>query len=685
MRRIVVLWAGLVFAATLGPACSSNPKVSITSHQDGDFHFVIEDGGTIELSGIYKNLGLDASLCVWTNEIQVGAPCPIAVVRNLTTKTWTASIPVPFPFGGPDSPLAPLLPVFVTANYGSGGSLQVRDHVALNLAFDVASNHGTGRDEAIVMRLSQQGLGSIASFVADQAGQALDLSALVGTPFLSECVKDFTILGVTYCYIEMVSAEIYAIEAPSAPSINLTSMPGAVRANFSLSDLEFTAKFTFRFRAPLPTAIWSPPMTCFYDAEPALTMTHVDLDLLPNPSDPRFVAATQLNDPTATIFAYTDKVTSCNNGLSGVLAELLDFIEETNELIGSTQIEAALESKLSVAGGAPIAGAVETALADVQLSANLEQMLDMDLAGTVSDVQEDSGGITATFAIHPQPTDTQCSLGNLPAWACPDFAPESYMWPISDPDDWDTVIAPTPYDLLLGLNANALNPLLGALAEQGGLSSGPITELDSCNYTPPPNGPGFPPHGPELDVGCLVGYNPLACAVLGYPCDKALQIRVVPSNKPVVRPNTTMFDENGDPAQASLVLQLRIEVWERDTVNDKLLVQLYASFEAGLSLEVDTDTGELGFDLFVCEDTNPFCTSPIRMQTTISTMPETSIVASLIDVFLGGGGGFLNGTLNDSLQNAVVSFPLPTILGLTPSAITTLEHEQYLSLFTNLQ
>ena len=206
--------------------------------------------------------------------------------------------------------------------------------------------------------------------------------------------------------------------------------------------------------------------TCYIDIHANSTTIAGDYTLEPNALLPSEIDVAQLGGVSVAFGGFSDS-TDCN-GFLGFIVEVLVglFIGDVQDLM-----QPAFENYLDAvdaAGNTPIAGAIETALAGIEIAGPIGGPLGVDLEVPMFSVSEDPGGLTIG-------SDSRVTaLAPDPLAADPDA---SFRQPESFPSFGPTAPNGLPYHMAMSVSTSAFNQLLRAEVESGLLRMS-FTEFD---------------------------------------------------------------------------------------------------------------------------------------------------------------------------------------------------------------
>lgn len=496
--------------------------------------------------------------------------------------------------------------------------------------------------QSIALQINASGLDALEPVVSSLVD--LDLPSLVpvGTTILSnECVVDsiFGCLGRATIRIANPAPSI------SGFGIDFTPQQNVVDANVVLSD--------FRLQVNIDGSGVVPDCGLRLSAN-ALSLVG-DYALEPDGTTPTRVDVAQVGSVDANFFNFNQTFTSgiCDAPIIGDLIQLI---------IGNVEpmVVSGLEGFLNSTdgnGNTPIAGAVESALAGVDVSGPVGAALSAELDAPFFQVLETPGGITlgsdSRFITNFGTGPGQC---NPPANA-PDLT-ASYHVDQAFPSFGATTPGGTPYDIAIGISSSGFNQLLRSQIECGLLVAS-ISELDLL-------GTGVPL---PLTAGLLSTFVP-QLATLGANAPATIELA------PTIAPLVT-----GAPGPAGELALLKLsQLYMKvlvDYNNGAGLVEVDAAdffldAELGIDLTVDPGTGALTFSIAPPE---PTYVTAKHVENPIGA--DLASVEALLPQVVG--------TFLPALSGGLGSFPLPSFLGLSLAVVEVSRNGEFLTIYANLQ
>jgi hypothetical protein len=540
---------------------------------------------------------------------------PVALAGDGTFATAVALSPAPV-----FNPIAARL-----VRHGDGRTAY--DRVVVIAGKSIAD--GAPSPDGVAMRINDAGLDSIEPVATSLV--AIDPATLVtpGTTVMSD-----------YCYAPLGSLCLgsvdVAISGTPPPALGpvgiaLDAQPGAVHGDISLHDLRVTVDIDNASGIPLH---------CELHLTVPLTTLRGDYALSPLAPEPTQVDVAQVGD--VSVQATGTTYTSDCSGLLGDLEESLigSAIGDVGALFANGMQQ--FLNQVDAHGNTPIAGAIESALAGVDIAGPVGAGLGIDLHAPFTAIDEDASGIT--FAADVAATTL------VPDPSAPDLAASYHVDEAFPTFGVATPVQGLPYGLGFAISTSGFNQLLRAQIESGLLRS-TLTSID-LGSGPLPVTAGllaaaFPPFG-------------------GLPASTPIAIRIRPTLAPVLTGNTGPAGELAEIRMA----QLRVEFVERDGAPDETVL-LALAVDARVGLQLAFQPGGIGFvisppagsDVTVALLANPLQVDEAALQAFVP-----GVVASFLPQIAG----------------ALASFPLPSFLGLSLSGVEVARAGQYYGIFADL-
>lgn len=617
----LLIFIGGAFLGNLG--CGGTPRppvITITSPLHGAFTL----GPNVTISGTI------AEVAVANARVSVNG-----TVATLTpNRTW--SVTLPLDTSRIMNPYEAVLQVIST------GRDAARHRVLVH--YGEARADGAFSEQSVALRLSDPGLDQVEPLI--EAGVDLDLPTLL--PPGSVVISNYcAVPGPFGTCLGRMTARVDGNPAPSISdfSIDVDAQPGYAFGDIEVYDLSIDLDLDGSGLAP----------DCGWHFQAATTPILGDYALRRGAADPSAVDVNLIGQPGVSFIGFADDPTYglCSFPLIGDLVQLI--IGDLEPTVQGALVDFLSDPDGAGAADAPIADAIEDALADISIagpiSGSLGVQLDaplFEIPGLFDGVAEDADGLTLgsdTRVTSSEGTDPgQCS----PPVGAPDLA-ASYHVPELFPVFGSLTPGLLSYDLALGISTSAFNQLLKAQVECGLLVSS-LTEID-IGFGPLP-----------LTAGVL---SLLIPEFGNLPLATRLRIDLRPTLAPLLSGNT---GPGGEIAEI-LVPHLSAEI--REVVSGHLWLALAIDFSAGLGIGFDNASSSLVFsvqsvsaaNIAVAVTQNPLF---IPVETVESALPP---VLEPVLPTLGAGLG---------------AFPLPAFLGLQLQSIEFSRTGQFLTLYANL-
>jgi hypothetical protein len=499
--------------------------------------------------------------------------------------------------------------VDVVARYGRGEVIRERRTVVYGDG-DTAEvlPAGASLDSAVGLRINERSFTKLGAVVKTLTTIDAPAIAPAGTVFLDECIT------------QIIVCTLHARAASAAPptigdfSVALDSNQGNVRAVVTLTGVHIPIDVDAR--------IAGIPASCDLEVDAQTVTIDGNYALQPDVADPHLLDVNLVGTrPTVTLGNVTDDFTG------GVCS--IPVIEQIVGLF-LPDVKTLMQQNLTTLLGdrdgngpldAPVADAVEAALAKINVAGDIGSALGLDLESTLTAADEDPAGIalraTAAFTslgVAPEAPDLTGSVG---------YPGEVFATlPTATPGG-------RPYDVAVGASATGFNQLLAGETERG-LLNVDVTRLDGRQLT-------------LKGLFDLVGAGGLITA------DQPIVISLRPEVAPIV---TT------GPGPAGATGELRFSGY-RVTVKTVgpqpvLLLGLVLDFRTGIGLELVD--GGLGFTFAQPAEED--------MTATVTANP-----LGLPEALIGSVFQQLSPQVFATVQDVLPSFPLPQFAGLDLSLV----------------
>jgi hypothetical protein len=418
--------------------------------------------------------------------------------------------------------------------------------------------------------------------------------------------------------------------------IDVDSQTNFVDGNITLTNLVIDIRII--------TTIFGIDSTCDkFVISAATTGIMGDYTLEPDSGNAEMIDVNQPNDVTVQFSAFNQDIDCGGTGFQTFIIQ---------SALGNAEQKArdSLVSYLRDPDGggpqdAPVAQAIEDALAGVELTGPIGVGFGVDLSSPLFAIPEDTAGVTlASGAV-------MTTLN--PAPGAPHFANTLYI-PQNFPFSSLGANVPntsTPYDLGIVISDSAFNQILAAQVERG-LLQADITEIDLFNTgTPEP-----------ITAGFLSGVIPEFAQL---PPALPLTLRIRPTLAPVLTGTT---GPNGAIAELA-ISHLLLQVISGSPGNEMLHAEIAADMLSSFDLTVDQ--GNL-VPVLGTPDENDIAVTLLTNPLGIDEAAIQALIPQLI------------GPLVPSLSGLLGSFPLPAFLGLQPTPIDVTRTGDFLGVFMDV-
>lgn len=482
--------------------------------------------------------------------------------------------------------------------------------------------------EGVALRINDSGLDALEPVVGGLVD--LDLATLLpqGTVLIDDCFVEDPLFGLC------LGSAVVRVASP-APSIDgfttaFDSQTNQVAADIDLNGLEVNVDIDGSGLVP----------NCGLRITASGTTIAGFYDLAPMAADPSTVDVIQLGAINVAFSGFNDDFTSgaCDVPIIGDIIQLfLPDIQDTTE--------AGIQSFLNtpdVNGNTPVAGAIEAALAGVDISGPIGASLGADLDAPFFQIIEDEGGLTLGSDVRFVATCT-------PPAGAPDFD-ASYSVVDPFPAFGPTSPGGLPYGIGICISTSGMNQLLRAQTECGLLLTS-ITELELFGSTSP------------LTTNLLSTFIP---AFASFPPSTPVRIDLVPEVAPLFSGATGPGGELGELRIAKLTASV---IQNDGTENVFLRFEIDA--DVGVNLGVDTATNELAFTL-VQPPASAISVDIVSSNIEADPAQLEQILPSILGFFF------------PSLADALASFPVPTFLDLQLDVVEVDRNGEFFSIFADL-
>lgn len=621
VRLLGLLVVANAFLGNLG--CGGTqppPTITITSPQHGAF----TEAATVALGGSFT--GVTAS------NARVLVNGALATVS--ADGSWSLLAPV--------DPGRIMNPYEAVLGVISTGATVARHRILVH--HGAARADGAFSEQSVALRLSDAGLDQVEPLI--ESGVDLDLPSLL--PPGSVVISGYCALpGPFGTCLGRVTARVDGNPAPaiSGFTIDVDAQPGYAFGDIEVYDLRIDLDLDGSGLAP----------DCGWHFEADVTPILGDYGLRRDAADPTVVDVNLLGAPGVSFVGFDDDPTYglCNFPLLGDLIQLI--VGDLEPTVRDAFIDFLSDPDGAGAADAPVADAIEVALADISITGPISGSLGVQLEaplfeipGLWDGVGEDAAGLTlgsdTRVTSSPGTGPGQCT----PPAGAPDLA-ASYHVEELFPDFGALTPGGLPYHLALGISTSAFDQLLKAQVECGLLLTS-LTQVD-LGFGPVP-----------LTAGVLSVIIP---EFRGLPPATALRIDLRPSLAPLLSGSPGPGGEIGEILVPHLVAEIQ------ESVSNHRWLALAIDFSAGLEIEFDDETSALVFsvqsvsasNIAVAVSHNPLAIPVASLQSALPPVLEPVLPT------LGAGLG---------------AFPLPSFLGLQLQSVEVSRTGSFLTVYANL-
>lgn len=614
MRWLVLTTAAALY--TLGAACGNTvPQITITSPAHGTF----TTAASVTVTGTVANVQAA------NTEVRVNG-----VVVPLTGSSWTYNMPI--------NAAAILNPIYAEARNLVTGQVIARTRHMVVRGSSVAD--GSFSLNGVALRLGDTGLDQLEPIIA--SGVTINPATLL--PVGSVVVSNYcAIPGPFGSCLGRITARV-ANPPPSITgfAIDTDSMTNFVRGDVDVANLRIQLDLDGSGIAP----------DCGLRLQAANTQILGDYALSPASPDPSNVDVNLQGSTTVSFTSFQQTFTSglCDFPLIG---DLIQLIVGNVEPTVRTGFQDALKDPDGAGPlDAPVADAIEVALADISITGPIGEALAVHFESPLFAVTEDNAGVTLgsdariTSSIGTGPG--QCS----PPFGTPDLN-ASYHVSEAFPSFGATTPSGLPYHIAVSISTSAFNQLMKAQIECGLLRTS-LTEIDL--------GTGLQP----LTAGTLLLFLP---TLSGFDPATPMRIDLKPTLAPFMTGNGGPSGELGELRIAQLELEVHIDDGMHPG-NSGLIIKGAIDARAGLDLAFDSVTSQLTF--------------------TVGSVSDLTIAFLKNNVGANEGGvasvlSFILPDLLPALGDGLGAFPLPEFFGLQLEGVQVTRTGQFYSLYANLQ
>ena len=381
--------------------------------------------------------------------------------------------------------------------------------------------------------------------------------------------------------------------------------------------------------------------------------THIlgDYAMQPDSVDHSNVDVNEVGNPVVQFTGFQQDFTSgiCDFPLIGDLISLIVGNVEPTVVSG---FEDALKDPDGAGpADAPIADAIETALANISIAGPIGDALQVNFESPLFDVAEDNDGITLGSDAR-----ITSSIGTGPGQCTPPAGSPDLTASFHVAEAFPTFGALTPgglpYHIAVAISTSAFNQLLKAQIECGLLRTS-VTELDL--------GTGLQP----LTAGSLLLFMP---TLSGFDPATPMRIDLKPTLAPFMTGNPGPGGELGELRIPQLVIEVHIDDGMHPG-DSGLIIKGTIDAKAGLNLAFDSQTSSLAFSV------GGISNIAIAFLKNNVNANEANLVSVL---------NFLLPDLLPALGDGLGAFPLPQFFGLSLDGVEVTRTGQFYSLYANL-
>jgi hypothetical protein len=492
-------------------------------------------------------------------------------------------------------------------------------------------------NSSIGLRLNDTGLNELEPVVASMVD--LDLATLL---------PPGTLVIDNYCYATIFGACIgrvdAVVEGNPPPSIGSFGINIDSQVNMAFGDINLQNLFV-RARVFAVSGIG---FTCHLNVSAATTQIQGNFGLSPMAGSPSNVDVQQLGGANVIFGGFSDS-NNCDGFLGGVVEFFIDlFVGDIQDLM-----EPAFEDFLNTldgAGNTPVAGAIETALAGIEITGPIGESLGVVLEAPLFAVNEDAAGIT--LGSNSRILSTLGQPGCTPPAGTPNLAASLHV-PEPFPSFGANTPGGVPYDLGIAISSSAFNQLLKAQIECGLLQTD-LDEIEILGSTVP------------LTAGVaallIPQFNQIAATI-------PLIARIQPSLSPAITGNAGPAGELVEMRMGQLVVDLRDDPLG-GTGHDVSYVKV------AIDLRVGVDFGFAGGELIPTITTVDPANVTVSIESSqfLTLTPES--IQDIVPLLLEAALPILSGALG--------SFPIPSFFGFDLTPVSTGLNGEFLAIFANL-
>jgi hypothetical protein len=612
MRWFVL--AALAPLVTLGAVCGSTPTITITSPAHGTF----STAASVNVTGTVANVD------VANSQVRING-----TIVPLVGASFTYTMPL--------SSSAVLNPIY--AELRNLVTQQVIARTRHMVIYGNSVADGAFSLNGVALRIADAGLNALEPIIS--SGVTIDPATLlpVGTVVISN-----------YCAIPgpfgtCLGRETATVANPP-PSItgfglDADSIVNAVHGDVSVNNLRIDLNLSGSGIAP----------SCGLRLSASVTHILGDYALQPDAADPSNVDVNEVGNPIVQFTGFQQQFTSgiCDFPLIGDLIQLIVGNIEPTVVAGFQ--DALKDPDGGGPADAPVADAIETALADISIAGPIGDALQVNFESPLFAVNEDNNGITLGSDAR-----ITSSVGTGPGQCTPPFGSPDLTASFHTAEAFPTFGALTPgglgYHIGIAISTSAFNQLLKAQIECGLLRTS-LTEIDLGG-------------GPQpVTAGTLLLFIP---TLSSFDPATPMRIDLAPTLAPFMTGNPGPGGELGELRIPQLQLSVHID----DGVHpgdSGLIIRGTVDAKAGLDLAFDDATSSLVFAVGSVSD----------IQIAFLKNNVNANEANLVSVL-----NFLLPDLLPALGDGLGAFPLPAFFGLHLDGVEVTRTGQFYSLYSNL-
>jgi hypothetical protein len=513
--------------------------------------------------------------------------------------------------------------VLVVATYQSGHTETDRATIAYGDGTHATIvDRGAAVASGVALRMNQQAFAKLGPVVKSLT--TIDTASITppGTVVLDQCV-----VKLIFCQTQ-AKATIAAAPTLSGFDVALTSHAGSTEANVTLHSLKILTQVN-------TTTLGIISIPCQLEITAATVGADGNYVLEPNPANPSQLRVDLQGATNVTLSGVAHQWTGGVCSLPGVSTIVDLLLPNVQTLLQTNLTQALADPDGSGPAQAPIAVAIQQSLAKVNIAGPIGDSLGVALTAPIHGVVQDANGVgltaDATFAASAVAAGAPQQNGSL-GFGNPVVA-----------DPGATTPGGQAYDVAVGASITSFDQLLAGETERGLLN----LNIDTLN-------------GQPLTYKGLLDLIGLGSIVT---TDRPVKIVLTPELAPAI---------TGAAAPAGSLGLMHIGGYRSDVVfadTGEKLLSLVLDFDAPVNLSIGG--GQLGFAL----------TAPPADQVHLDvvTNPLGLPTALVSQVFAA-----LEPGLFDQLGSLLPAFPLPQLVGLSLSPVTTARVGDSLFLYANL-